>query len=69
MSRCSVLLRIDRVLAASWPKEHGKRVDRATGQWIGLPGSDKRSIVQAMEMATRMRPFEVIELPLGRIAR
>lgn len=44
------------------------RFDRATGQWVDLPGGDKRSVGLAMEMATRMRPFEVIELPLGKVA-
>lgn len=64
------ILRLGR-LALFWRTPDGSRVgqyDQATGQWSELPGSQKRSISLAMEMATRMRPFEVIELPLGRIA-
>ena len=64
------ILRLGR-LDLFWRTPDGSRVgryDRASGQWIALPGSDKRSVGLAMEMATRMRPFEVIEMPLGRIA-
>ena len=64
------ILRMGR-LALFWRTPDGSLVghfDQATGQWLELPGSEKRGIGLAIEMATRMRPFEVIELPLGRIA-
>jgi small-conductance mechanosensitive channel len=64
------ILRMGR-LALFWRTPDGSRVghfDQAAGQWTELPGSQKRNIGLAMEMATRMRPFEVIDLPLGRIA-
>ena len=64
------ILRLGR-LALFWRTPDGSRVglfDQAAGQWAELPGSEKRGIGLAIEMATRMRPFEVIELPLGRIA-
>lgn len=64
------ILRVGR-LALFWRTPDGSRVghfDQAAGRWSELPGSEKRNIGLAMEMATRMRPFAVIELPLGRIA-
>lgn len=65
------ILRVGRV-ALFWRTPDGDRVgtfDQASGQWTELPSRDKRSIALAMEMATRMRPVEISELPLGRIAR
>ena len=41
--------------------------DPATGLWAELPGGVKRRIMLAMDMAERMRPVELIDLPLGRI--
>jgi hypothetical protein len=63
------VLRIGRV-ALFWRTPDGKRVgsfDPAAGQWTELPGSAKRRIGLAMEMASRMRPVELIDLPLGRV--
>ena len=65
------VLRIGRV-ALFWRTPDGERVgsyDQAAGQWIELPGGDKRRIGLAMEMAARMRQIELIDLPLGRIGR
>jgi len=64
------ILRIGR-LALFWRTPDGGRVghfDQAAGSWLELPGREKRNIGLAMEMATRRRPFEIIALPLGRIA-
>lgn len=63
------ILRIGR-LSLFWRTADGDRVghfDRAAGRWIELGGGHERSIARAMEMATRMRPMELIDLPLGRI--
>ena len=65
------VLRIGRV-ALFWRTPDGNRVgnfDPAVGQWTELPGSAKRRIVLAMEMAARIRPMELIDLPLGRIGQ
>ncbi len=65
------VLRIGRV-ALFWRTPDGDRVgnfDPAVGQWTELPGSAKRRIVMAMEMAARIRPMELIDLPLGRIGQ
>ncbi len=42
--------------------------DQALGQWTDLPAREKRNIGRAIEMATRMRPVELIDLPIGRIS-
>jgi len=63
------LLRIGRV-SVFWRTPDGKRVgefDRGTGQWVELPRKYSRTIGLALEMASRMRPVEIISLPLGRI--
>lgn len=63
------VLRLGRV-ALFWRTPDGDRVgnfDQATSAWAELPGSVNRPIALAMEMATRMRPVEIIDLPLGRI--
>jgi len=65
------VLRIGRV-ALFWRTPDGNRVgnfDPAAGLWTELPGSAKRRIVLAMEMAVKMRPMELIDLPLGRIGQ
>jgi len=65
------VLRLGR-LALFWKTPDGKRVgeyDRASGGWRELDGKHRRNITTAMEMATRMRPIELIALPLGRISR
>jgi hypothetical protein len=63
------LLRFGRV-SVFWRTPDGSRVgefDRAGGQWVELPGKYTHSIGMAMEMASRIRPVEIISLPLGRI--
>ncbi|MEN8005845.1 MAG: DUF3450 domain-containing protein [Candidatus Krumholzibacteriota bacterium] len=65
------VLRIGRV-TLFWRTPDGERVggfDQAAGRWTELEGSSKRRIGLAMEMAARMRPVELIDLPLGRIGR
>ena len=44
------------------------RWDPATQRWVELPDRYRRAIVRAKEMGTRLRPIELITLPLGRIA-
>ncbi|MBT3317458.1 DUF3450 domain-containing protein [bacterium] len=39
----------------------------ASGNWEVLENKYNRSISRAMEMATRMRPVELINLPLGKV--
>jgi hypothetical protein len=63
------VLRLGR-LSVFWRTPDGKRAgeyDRARGEWTDLARKHHRSIGQAMEMATRMRPVELITLPIGRI--
>jgi len=63
------ILRLGR-LSLFWRTPDGARVgvyDPAAGVWTELSGAHKRRITRAMEMATRMRPVEIIDLPLGRI--
>ncbi len=65
------ILRLGR-LSLFWRTADGTRVglyDPATSQWVELPGNAKRNIGIAMEMATRMRPVSLIDLPLGRISQ
>jgi hypothetical protein len=65
------VLRIGR-MALFWRTPDGARVgnyDPAAGAWSELPGGDKRRISMAMEMASRMRQIELIDLPLGRIGQ
>jgi hypothetical protein len=64
------ILRVGRV-SVFWRTADGKRVgefDRATRAWVELPGKYNRNISTAMEMAARMRPIQIVDLPLGRIA-
>jgi hypothetical protein len=63
------VLRIGR-LAMFWKSPDGGRVgtwDPVSEAWVGLPGRYNRTVTRAMEMATRMRPVALIEMPLGRI--
>jgi hypothetical protein len=63
------LLRVGRV-SVFWRTPDGKRCgeyDRGTRRWVELPGKYNRNIGTAMDMATRMRPVELLDLPLGRI--
>jgi len=41
--------------------------DPATREWVKLPKRYDRNIARAIEMATRLRPVQLIALPLGRI--
>jgi hypothetical protein len=57
-------------ISVFWRTPDGKRVgeyNRAAGEWVELPGKYKRSIGEAMDMAARVKPVELIALPLGRI--
>jgi hypothetical protein len=59
-------------LALFWRTPDGERAgeyDLATRSWVELPEKHHRDIADAMDMAARIRPVEVTELPLGRIAR
>lgn len=63
------LLRIGR-LSLFWQTPDGKRTgtyDPVAGRYVDLPEGDRRSIKQAMEMASNMRVIELLSLPLGRI--
>ncbi len=65
------VLRIGR-LTMYWRSPDGSRVgtwDPATNAWVELPGKYKRVISRTMEMASRIRPTELVSLPLGRITR
>jgi len=64
------ILRLGR-LSLFWRTPDGKRAghhDRAARAWVELPGQHRQRIERAMEMASRMRQVELIDLPLGRIA-
>jgi hypothetical protein len=41
--------------------------DPGSRQWVRLPKRYDRNISRAIEMATRLRPVQLIALPLGRI--
>ena len=63
------VLRLGR-LSLFWRTPDGNRVghyDRAAGVWTELWGRHDRAISRAMEMATRIRPMALVDLPLGRI--
>ena len=65
------ILRLGRV-ALFWRTPDGERVgtfDQGDDRWTELPGSHKRNLGLAVEMATRRRPIELIELPLGRVGQ
>jgi len=64
------VLRVGR-LAVFWRTPDGDRIgtwDPAAGDWVELPGDQSRTLKKAMEMATRMRPVQLLSVPLGRIA-
>ena len=64
------ILRLGR-LALFWRTPDLRRVghyDPAQAAWTELDGSYGRPVGLAMEMAARIRPTEVIALPIGRIA-
>jgi hypothetical protein len=63
------VLRLGRI-SLYWRTPDGSRIgeyDQGTGKWVELPSKYNRSIQYTMEMASRIRPVEVINLPLGRI--
>jgi len=63
------VLRLGR-LALFWSTPDRSRVgawEPAQQAWVELPRGDHRAVLQAMDMAARTRPVEVIGLPLGRI--
>lgn len=63
------VLRLGR-LALFWATPDRSRVglfDPAAGAWSELAGGARRPVLQAMDMAARIRPVEVIGLPVGRI--
>lgn len=65
------VLRIGR-LSLFWMTPDRDRVgeyDRGAGEWRELDSGHRRAVSTAMEMASRMRPIELLALPLGRISR
>ncbi len=65
------VLRVGRV-SLFWRTPDGERVgtfDRGAWEWVELPSSYEHSITIAIEMASRLRPVQLIDLPLGRIQR
>ena len=55
-----------------WQTPDGEKVgtfDRGSWEWVELPASYGRTIGDAIEMASRIRPVELIALPLGRVQR
>jgi hypothetical protein len=64
------ILRVGR-LALFWRTPDGKTTghwNRAAGKWAVLPGTYRRHINDAIEMALKRRTMELVKLPLGRIA-
>ncbi len=65
------MLRVGRT-CLFWRTPDGGRVgawDPASRAWIELDDRHRRDISMAMDMAARLRPVEVLPLPVGRIAR
>lgn len=63
------VLRLGR-LALFWTTPDHSRVgawDPAAGDWQELGGGERRAVLRAMDMAARLRPVEVLGLPVGRI--
>ncbi|MEZ4386556.1 MAG: DUF3450 domain-containing protein [Candidatus Krumholzibacteriia bacterium] len=63
------MLRIGR-LAMFWRTPDGTQVgtwNPVSGRYEPLPDGETRTIQKAMEMASRMRPVQLLSLPLGRI--
>lgn len=63
------MLRIGR-LTMYWRTPDGAQVgtwDPVSGDYRPLPSGESRTIQRAMEMASRMRPVQLLSLPLGRI--
>jgi hypothetical protein len=65
------MLRVGR-LALFWRTPDGEQIgtwDPVTRAYVTLDGSHSRTLQKAMEMATRMRPVQLLSLPIGRIER
>lgn len=63
------MLRIGR-LALIWRTPEGTQIgtwDPVTESHVLMPDRHKRTVQRAMEMATRMRPVQLLSLPIGRI--
>jgi len=63
------VLRVGR-LTLFWRTPDGAKTgtfDRATWTWVELPDKYGHTIARAIEMASRIRPVQLIALPLGRI--
>jgi hypothetical protein len=59
-------------LALFWRTPDGERAGEyniGIRSWVELPDRYHGDIYKAMDMAARIRPIEITELPLGRIAR
>ncbi len=64
------ILRLGR-LSLFWLTPAGDRggtFDQDTATWIELPGKYRRTLRLAMEMASRLRPIQIVDLPLGKVA-
>jgi hypothetical protein len=65
------MLRVGR-LTMFWRTPDGAQIgtwDPVSATYVPLSGSYSRTLQKAMEMATRMRPVQLLSLPLGRIER
>ncbi|MBN2564713.1 MAG: DUF3450 domain-containing protein [Candidatus Eisenbacteria bacterium] len=65
------ILRVGRV-SLFWRTPDGERAgtfDRGSWTWMELPSSYNRTIGNAIEMASHIRPVQLIDLPLGRVQR
>jgi len=65
------VLRVGRV-SLFWRTPDGDRAgtfDRGSWEWVELAPSYGRTIGNAIEMASRIRPVQFIDLPLGRVER
>lgn len=63
------MLRVGRI-SVYWRTPDGKRVgeyDRGTGSWVELDGKYVRPVNMTVDMANRIRPTELVNLPIGRI--
>jgi len=63
------VLRVGRV-SLFWRTPDGERVgtfDEASWEWVELPERHAHNIEMAIEMASRIRPVQLITLPLGRV--
>lgn len=65
------VLRVGRV-SLFWRTPDGDKAgtfDRGIWEWVELPDKHGRPIGIAIEMASRIRPVQLMELPLGRVGR